>query len=52
MVSEEDPMVAEGNSPEEFQAHEKSYSLFIGVIKWGAIVSLLVTFLVIFIIKA
>jgi hypothetical protein len=45
-------MAAEGNSPDDVQAHARSYSLFVFVMKWGAIVSLLVTLLLIIIIRA
>ena len=45
-------MAAEENSPDIVQAHAKSYSLFVWMMKWGAIVSLIVTLVVITIIKA
>jgi hypothetical protein len=33
------------DSPEDLQAHERSYSLFIWIIKWGAIVSVVAVLL-------
>jgi hypothetical protein len=45
-------MAAEGQSPDDARAHEKSYSLFVWMMKWGAIVSLIVTLIVILLIRA
>ena len=43
-------MAAESKSPTEVKAHEKSYSLFISMLKWGAIVTAVVTLLVVLLI--
>ena len=32
-------MAGEGNVPGEFKAHERDYSKFIAMIKWGTIIS-------------
>jgi hypothetical protein len=49
---EEVSMAAEGKSQDDLQAHARSYALFVFVMKWGAIVSLIVTLLLIIIISA
>lgn len=46
-------MAAEGSSPKvEVKAHRSSYSLFIGLMKWGTIISAIVAFFVILIIAS
>lgn len=45
-------MAAEGEAPKEIKAHAKSYSLFVSLIKWGAILSAVVTFFVVLMIAA
>ena len=45
-------MAAEGDIPErELREHLSGYEGFVGLMKWGAIISLVVTFLVIFLIS-
>lgn len=43
-------MAADGTPEVEMNAHRSSYSLFIGLVKWGTIISFLAAALVIFII--
>lgn len=43
-------MSAEGDTPLEIKSHAKSYSLFAGMMKWGAIVSFVLAMLVVFMI--
>lgn len=45
-------MAAEGNSPEDFRAHVKSYSHFAAMMKWGTILSFLLGLIVVFIIAS
>lgn len=40
-------MALEGEAPGELQAHVRSYSRFIWMMKWGAIVCLVLAFVVI-----
>jgi hypothetical protein len=42
--------MAEGGAKIDLPAHERTYSHFIGLMKWGGIVSVLVGFLVIYLI--
>ena len=43
-------MAVEGETQGEMQAHEKSYSLFSAMMKWGAIASFVTAMLVVIII--
>lgn len=43
-------MAGQGEMQSEMKAHEKSYSLFSGLMKWGAIISFVVAMFVILII--
>jgi len=43
-------MAAPGDTQKEMRAHEGTYSLFIGLMKWGAILSVVTALIVIFII--
>jgi hypothetical protein len=45
-------MAAEGDIEREVRRHHNSYSLFIGLMKWGAIISVISALIVIFIISA
>ena len=45
-------MAAEGQSQNDMQAHVKSYSAFAAMMKWGAIVSVITTLIVILIIRS
>ena len=45
-------MAAEGETRGDMQAHEKSYGRFAAMMKWGTIVSVLITFGVILLIKS
>ena len=47
-----DQKVADGDTQTEMTSHVKSYSLFAGVMKWGAIVSFVLVFAVILIISS
>lgn len=40
-------MAGEGDNGVEMRAHEKGYSLFVGIVKWGAIVAAIVVLLII-----
>ena len=40
-------MASDGEAPVELKAHESSYSLFAAIMKWGAIVSFVVAFIVV-----
>lgn len=44
-------MAAEGERQAEMQAHERSYSRFLVMLKWTAIISLILTFIVILLIS-
>lgn len=44
-------MAAESEIPGEMQAHESSYSRFLWMMKWGAIVSLALALIVVLIIS-
>lgn len=44
-------MAAEGETKGEMQAHIGSYDRFIGMMKWGAVLCLIVAFVVILIIR-
>jgi hypothetical protein len=45
-------MAGEGSSPTEMKAHERDYSKFIAMIKWGTIVSFVTGAVVVLIIAA
>jgi hypothetical protein len=45
-------MAAEGELQSELKAHERGYSLFTAIMKWGAIISFIVTMLVVFMISS
>ena len=45
-------MAAEGEAQVEMKAHEKSYALFSGMMKWGAVVSFIVAMLVVLILAS
>jgi hypothetical protein len=45
-------MAAEGDASKDFKAHEGTYAAFIGLMKWGAILSVIAALLVIVIIRA
>jgi len=40
-------MAGEGEAPIELKAHASGYSLFTAIMKWGAIISFIVAFLVV-----
>lgn len=44
-------MAAEGDVTNDYPAHERGYSLFIGLMKWGTILSLIAAAVVIFLIS-
>ena len=43
-------MAAQGETQNDMEAHAQSYSLFAGMMKWGAIASIVVAFVVVLII--
>ena len=45
-------MAAEGELDREVKRHHNSYGLFITMMKWGAIISVVIALMVIFIIRA
>ncbi len=45
-------MAGEGSSPTDFKAHERDYSKFTGMIKWGTILSFGLGAIVVLIIAA
>ncbi|HEY9553360.1 aa3-type cytochrome c oxidase subunit IV [Allosphingosinicella sp.] len=45
-------MAGEGEAQVEMKAHEKSYSLFSAMMKWGAVVSFVVAMLVVLILAS
>jgi hypothetical protein len=45
-------MAAEGNADREIRAHRNSYGLFVGLMKWGTILSAITAMIVIFLISA
>ena len=45
-------MAAEVNADREVKAHRSSYGLFVALMKWGAILSVITGLIVIFIIRA
>jgi Bacterial aa3 type cytochrome c oxidase subunit IV len=45
-------MAVEGEARGEIQAHRSGYSLFVWLMKWGAIVSFVVTMFVVFLISS
>lgn len=44
-------MAVEGDAPVEMKAHASGYSLFTAIMKWGAIISFILVFIVIFLIS-
>jgi len=44
-------MAAEGDASKDFKAHEGTYSAFIGLMKWGAILAVTTGLIVILIIR-
>lgn len=44
-------MAAPGEANKEVRAHEKSYALFTTMMKWGTILSVIVAFVVILLIR-
>lgn len=44
-------MAAEGDIEREVRRHQGSYGLFVALMKWGAIISVAVALLVIFVIR-
>lgn len=49
MAEEEEPILAHPGSPEA-AAHAREYERFIGLLKWGALLSLITAFIVLLII--
>lgn len=45
-------MAANGDAGNDYPAHEKSYGLFTGLIKWGTILSFIVAAIVVLIIAS
>ena len=45
-------MAVEGEGQLEMKAHERDYSKFVAMLKWGTIISAIVAFLVVIIISA
>ncbi|HET9428964.1 MAG TPA: aa3-type cytochrome c oxidase subunit IV [Allosphingosinicella sp.] len=45
-------MAAEGEIDREVRRHQNSYGLFVALMKWGAIVSVITALIVIFVIRA
>lgn len=45
-------MAADGEVQSEMQAHERGYSLFVNVMKWGAIVSFVAAAIVVILISS
>jgi hypothetical protein len=45
-------MAADVNADREVKAHRNSYGLFVTMMKWGAILSLITALIVIFLIRA
>lgn len=45
-------MAANGDAGNDFPAHEKSYGLFTGLMKWGTILSFIVAAIVVLIIAS
>ena len=44
-------MAAEGDANNDFKAHQGTYTSFIGLMKWGTIVSAIVAVIVILVIR-
>ena len=44
-------MAAEGNVPTDIKAHASGYSLFVAIMKWGAIISFILAFIVVLLIS-
>jgi len=45
-------MAIEGEARNELRAHESSYGRFVGMMKWGTILSVIVAAIVIFVISS
>jgi hypothetical protein len=45
-------MAVEGEVKSDLKAHERGYSLFTAIMKWGAIISFVVTMIVVFMISS
>jgi hypothetical protein len=45
-------MAAEGEMQSDLKTHERGYSLFTTIMKWGAIISFILTMLVVFMISS
>ena len=45
-------MAAEGDIEREVRRHHNSYGMFVSLMKWGAIVSVITALVVIFVIRA
>jgi hypothetical protein len=44
-------MAAEGDATKDFKAHQGTYAAFTGLMKWGAILSVIVALIVIMVIR-
>ena len=44
-------MAAEGEMNENFKAHERGYDRFLGLMKWGSILSFIATMIVVLLIS-
>jgi hypothetical protein len=44
-------MAAEGEANKDFRAHQGTYAGFIGLMKWGAVVSVIIALIVILVIR-
>ena len=44
-------MAAEGDVPTDIKAHASGYSLFTAIMKWGAIISFILAFIVVLLIS-
>jgi len=44
-------MAAEGEANKDFKAHQGTYAAFTGLMKWGAIVCLIIALIVILVIR-
>ena len=44
-------MAAEGEASKDMKAHQGTYAAFIGLMKWGAILTLIIAFIVILLIR-
>ena len=44
-------MAADGDVPSEIKAHASGYSLFVAIMKWGAIISFILAMIVVLLIS-